>query len=1259
MFQQLSKQLSPETFNRYSYTVFIFYVSLYIILLIVIGKRHSDEMGTFTCASVETKKNDSIRTDCLNQYRDQYDLIIPIYYIAILHLTLAICISVFYSTYATTRMKDLLSIENSKLVACYEKRWKSSRLYNAYLTQMIAKLILSVLKVTCFSQRTDFPSKYDCEYRSTSYHGRRYQKLNSNASVTDVSIATSPETERYSCSYHKDGIKTLYIIFAYNLNVIFIVLLSIEIMYIWIRARREEHFKEDPFFSAVYLRCEDPVKLFIIGLKDNVTKSRNLLRSVFPRYVDEGQIPHDIELDKIKFPRMVLYPEKVNQSTISENVNEIFRVFLEEKNSIEGTLGNILNSILTSAKSGIILVVGSPGIGKSVFCEKLLFEWANGKCKKDGNRKLSFDIALLFRFRRFDKGDELTLHELLVRAENSITDVLDNSVVNYIQQNPSRVLFLFDGLDEFPDTRYLVNDSYYDAHSENNAIKKVPFPVLYHKLVSGKLLKGATVITTVGLNNFMSYRHLPFKATFEILEWTTDEVKTFVERYTSHTEQIKIELSEFICRSTMLLSLCRIPAICTMVCSYLQQMLQFKDKLDTIPNLTTLYLGIFKMFIIRNSDEYHDIIPNYSDFSSETFSSALNEKVINLGKVAYDGISKGKTIFKQEEIGRFQGTGLLHSLKHSLFRFAHITMQEFLAAWYMVKEKDLYLNDMKTFFSDIARKGKWQRVLQFVVGLLDDTDMQVNLLKDLFPSLTEMKTLSTEDADAEDSELSMQICWPFKMDQKKALTWCKFLLECKQIEYRKDFCDVIDLSDCGLTYLDCKTVVVASQHICGGKVSRIRLNDNYIGRRGCRDIRELIHASKDLVALEIDGNNITDVGVKRLCLALSESESKIKKLSLGRNEITDEGVQHLVQNLRESNLAHLNLSHNKITHYGVTRLASFLSTSPCKLSHLNLSSNSIGEKGVDSLCKVLMENECRLSYLNLANIAPMADEAIRKLFETLSKRECKLKQLNLSQNNINDTHAQSFSKSALSGENFTLLQLNLSQNKITDVGVGYLSDALFKRDCALKRLNLSGNISITHKGVQNLCKVLHKLNQLGLDGIGIGCLGVEHLSQAIRLGNCQSIQLDLGSIGITKDGVREISTALNGHDNELVLNLHDNGLKDSDVQRLWSAFLSENSNIKLKLDLSKNSLTDKSIDNLNKILKGKRVKHCIVHCLNLSHNSLTDASMSKIRDLRRQMPECKLDLTGNQISDINVHKLTTTQVTTAFIALKGTNIMCF
>ena len=1220
-----------ETFNGYSIIVLRLYILFYVVLLSIIAKRHSDEMGTFTCAYVEIKEKDPIRTDCLNQYREQYDLIIPIYAVAIPPFILVIIISIFYSMKAKTRMKELHFGENSKLDACYQHRWKSSQLFHLYLTHMILKLVVGlislVLQVFYFSQHTDFPLKYDCEYRRTS-SSRPTHQLNSNA-VTDVGIATSPETQRYSCTYQKDVVKSLFIIYFYTLNVIFLVTLSIEILRIWIRATREKHFKEDVFFSACYLWCKDPVKLFITGLKSKVRESKNLLRSVFPRYVDEGQVPHDIELNQIQYPRMVLYPEKVNYSIINENRHESFREFLKES----GLILEKPADIFTAAKSGIILVVGSPGIGKSAFCEKLLLDWANEVFEKGDDGKLHFDIAFLFRFSRFNKGEELTLHELLARAENSITDDLENSVVTYIQQNPSKVLFLFDGLDEFSDKMDLVDDNHYNAYSENDAMKKIPFPVLYRKLVSGKSLQGATVITTVGLNNFLSYRRLPFNATFEILEWTTDEVTKCVERCTSHTEQVKIELLKFICESTMLLSLCRIPAICSMVCSYLQQMLQFNSKLDTIPNLTKLYLGIFKMFILRQSHEYHDRIPRFEDFSSETFSGTLDKKLIDLGKVAYEGISKGKAIFTEQETDGLQETGLLHLLQQNLFRFAHLTMQEFLAAWYIVKGKYLKKKDIKKFFSDNFSKGKWQRVLQFVVGLLNDKDKQANLLKDLFPSLTEMKTLLTEDADSEDSGQSMQICWPFKKDQNLALTWCKFLLECEQIECRKNFCEVIDLSECGLTYLDCKTVVLTSQYICGDKVFRIRLNDNYIGRRGCRDIGELIHAGKDLVALEIDGNNITDDGVKCLCLALSKSKSKIRKLSLERNEITDMGVKHLVENLRKCNLTHLNLSRNEITDDGVTRLANFLSKDQCKLSHLNLSSNPIEEKGVDTLCKALIEDKCTLKYLNLADIAPIADEAIQKLFKTLSESKCKLRQLNLSQNNINDTHVKFFSQSPL-------FQLNLSQNRITDDGVKHFCNELSKENCALKRLNLSRNDSITHKGVQNLCKVLHELDQLGLDGIGIGYLGVRYLSEAVLCGKWPSLQLDLGSIGITEKGVRKISGALVGSDNEVVLNLHDNELKDSDVKQLWSAFTSENPNIKLKLDLSKNSLTDDSIDDLIKTLKGKGVIRCKVRCLNLSHNNLTDNSVSKIRELRKQMPECKLDLSGNKISDKNVHFLT-------------------
>ena len=165
-------------------------------------------------------------------------------------------------------------------------------------------------------------------------------------------------------------------------------------MYTWIWNRKEKYFKEGPFFSAVHLPCEDLVKFVITGLKNTVRQSRNVLRSVFPRYVEEGQIPHDTKLDQIQYLKIVLYHEKVNYSIINENRHELFRVYLKKS----GLILDKQDDILTATKSGIISVVGSPSIGKSLFCEKLLFDWANKKFKKGNDGELYFDIAFLFRF---------------------------------------------------------------------------------------------------------------------------------------------------------------------------------------------------------------------------------------------------------------------------------------------------------------------------------------------------------------------------------------------------------------------------------------------------------------------------------------------------------------------------------------------------------------------------------------------------------------------------------------------------------------------------------------------------------------------------------------------------------------------------------------------------------------------------------------------------------------------------------------------
>ena len=71
-----------------------------------------------------------------------------------------------------------------------------------------------------------------------------------------------------------------------------------------------------------------------------------------------------------------------------------------------------------------VLVVGRPGIGKSLFCIKLLRDWASDT--ETENSQLNFEAAFLLKFRRLNSLESpLTLRELLAFSEYS-RDVKDD-----------------------------------------------------------------------------------------------------------------------------------------------------------------------------------------------------------------------------------------------------------------------------------------------------------------------------------------------------------------------------------------------------------------------------------------------------------------------------------------------------------------------------------------------------------------------------------------------------------------------------------------------------------------------------------------------------------------------------------------------------------------------------------------------------------------------------------------------------------------
>ena len=96
----------------------------------------------------------------------------------------------------------------------------------------------------------------------------------------------------------------------------------------------------------------------------------------------------------------------------------------------------------------LVLVEGSPGIGKTTFCLKLAHDWANGTMPRNFP---SFKVVFLLKCRDM-KGDivEDIFEQLL---PEDLKEKTKEALVNFLEDldNQKQILIILDGLDELPE----------------------------------------------------------------------------------------------------------------------------------------------------------------------------------------------------------------------------------------------------------------------------------------------------------------------------------------------------------------------------------------------------------------------------------------------------------------------------------------------------------------------------------------------------------------------------------------------------------------------------------------------------------------------------------------------------------------------------------------------------------------------------------------------------------------------------------------
>ena len=339
-----------------------------------------------------------------------------------------------------------------------------------------------------------------------------------------------------------------------------------------------------------------------------------------------------------------------------------------------------------------VVVDGPPGVGKTTLCHKLCNMWAKNELEK-----CCFDLVFLISLRDEETSSAKNISDL-VSLFHSDEEICDNISKKIKQTNGKDMLLIFDGWDEFKVRDQ--NRSFILDIIQGRQLHKCNVLVTSRTYASAKLLQLHSV-----------NRHV------EVLGFEKQEIFSYVrnEFTEKNAEQLiaELEIREDV------LSLCYIPFVCSM----LVRVYQLSGFI--LPNTLTKFYKKYILYAVKRSMKKQKLDPDTVE-SLEELQEDQKRAFDELCSCAYEKLKSQNTTFNRNEILK-----LSHSLKCEHFgkmncykiadttkhQFLHLTIQEFLAAWWITHH-----DDQKVLFREHFHGTHFRMTLRFVAGLTELKD---------------------------------------------------------------------------------------------------------------------------------------------------------------------------------------------------------------------------------------------------------------------------------------------------------------------------------------------------------------------------------------------------------------------------------------------------------------------------------------------------------------------------------------------------------
>ena len=704
---------------------------------------------------------------------------------------------------------------------------------------------------------------------------------------------------------------------------------------------------------------------------------------------------------------------------------------------------------------------------------------------------------------------------------------IDDFLFEYIIDHSENVLIILDGFDEYSKQIVIVRDL--DDRYPNSAKEKMPVAALCAKLIKGKILKDSVVmITSRPDESDQMTGKVAFDRYVEITGFSEEQVKNYIEKYFRENEVMKNAVMDHITKNENLVSFAHIPVLCFLMCSYFEYILNESMNTDALPvSMGDIYSEVINMFLRKHSKTKGAPPEKTLDKLSKFAAHLLRKK-----KYLFSDVDDMKK-FSSEEVESLKASGLLHcgplfrksfSETTKYFCFTHLTLQEYLAARWFVKQREIpsysenasgmvlqfmsgilsKQNDhafMRKLLGGLIRRAQSSRSVEPLImkclAEYHDKEFALNFVKRFYSQLFYLhSTMQFEELDCIAISFLLDIVNTLNAEEQDEMNQLTFQQSHRPLGNRPNlFRRVVPcakgtversqtsshqssrapnelyLFDCHITQTGLRQICkVLKNELC--TVTSLDFSSCLMADECVATIAESLPLT-NVTKLSLQGSKITDASVVSLCQALQTAACQVTKLDLRENQITDAGVASLCQALQTTTcqVTKLNLLDNQITDAGVASLCQALQTVACKVTILDLSDNKIADTGVASLCQALQTEACKVTELHLSD-NQITDVGVTSLCQALQTAACKVTELDLSRNQIADTGVASLCQ-ALQTAACKVTELDLSDNQITDAGVASLCQALQTAACKVTALHLDDN-QVTDAGVVTLCQTLQR-----------------------------------------------------------------------------------------------------------------------------------------------------------------------------------------